>query len=237
MISLLAPVGSTLASSNGGLPAAALLQAAAQRGVLDTIAALASVATTLSLMVLALAAVHVLWNYRKTYAKVNALVDRVHGDLTPLIRHANVIADNVNFLTTSIRSDIQKVNNTIDSANERVEQALSVAERRLNEFNALLAVVQAEAEGVFVSTASTVRGVRRGAASFGARSGTDLASDELDAAELAEDLELESLDGLEGDDLDIQEEDDGDDRDPESAAQALPAAPRVRPRARNRRGA
>jgi uncharacterized protein YoxC len=237
MISLLAPVGSTLASSNGGLPAAALLQAAAQRGVLDTIAALASVATTLSLMVLALAAVHVLWNYRKTYAKVNALVDRVHGDLTPLIRHANAIADNVNFLTTSIRSDIQKVNNTIDSANERVEQALSVAERRLNEFNALLAVVQAEAEGVFVSTASTVRGVRRGAASFGARSGTDLASDELDAAELAEDLELESLDGLEGDDLEIQEKDDGDDRDPESTAQALPAAPRLRPRARSRRGA
>jgi uncharacterized protein YoxC len=237
MISLLAPVGSTLASSNGGLPAAASLQAAAQRGVLDTIAALASVATTLSLMVLALAAVHVLWNYRKTYAKVNALVDRVHGDLTPLIRHANAIADNVNFLTTSIRSDIQKVNNTIDSANERVEQALSVAERRLNEFNALLAVVQAEAEGVFVSTASTVRGVRRGAASFGARSGTDLASDELDAAELAEDLELESLDGLEGDDLEIQEKDDGDDRDPESTAQALPAAPRLRPRARSRRGA
>jgi len=233
----LAPVGSTLASSNGGLPAAALLQAAAQRGVLDTIAALASVATTLSLMVLALAAVHVLWNYRKTYAKVNALVDRVHGDLTPLIRHANAIADNVNFLTTSIRSDIQKVNNTTDSANERVEQALSVAERRLNEFNALLAVVQAEAEGVFVSTASTVRGVRRGAASFGARSGTDLASDELDAAELAEDLELESLDGLEGDDLEIQEKDDGDDRDPESTAQALPAAPRLRPRARSRRGA
>ena len=237
MISLLAPVGSTLASSNGGLPDAALLQAAAQRGVLDTIAALASVATTLSLMVLALAAVHVLWNYRKTYAKVNALVDRVHGDLTPLIRHANAIADNVNFLTTSIRSDIQKVNNTIDSANERVERALSVAERRLNEFNALLAVVQAEAEGVFVSTASTVRGVRRGAASFGARSGTDLASDELDAAELAEDLELESLDGLEGDDLEIQEKDDGDDRDPESTAQALPAAPRLRPRARSRRGA
>jgi uncharacterized protein YoxC len=237
MISLLAPVGSTLPSSHGALPDAALLQSAAQRGVLDTIAALASVATTLSLMVLALAAVHVLWNYRKTYAKVNSLVDRVHGDLTPLIRHANTIADNVNFLTTSIRSDIQKVNNTIDSANERVERALSVAERRLNEFNALLAVVQAEAEGVFVSTASTVRGVRRGAASFGARSGTDLASDELDAAELAEDLELESLDGLEGDDLEIQEKDDGDDRDPESTAQALPAAPRLRPRARSRRGA
>lgn len=214
----------------------AMLQGAADRGVLDTIAALASVATTLSLMVLALFAVQVLWNYRKTYTKVNHLIDRLHGDLAPLLRHANSIADNIDFVTTSIRGDVQKVTDTIGAANDRVQRGLSVAERRLNEFNALLAVVQDEAEGMFLSTASTVRGVRRGAASFGARDGTDLASDELDAAELAEDLELESLDGLEDDDLEIQEEDDGDDRDPESAPQALPAAPRVRPRARSRRG-
>jgi len=209
----LASVGPALVSVYAALRGAALMQAASQRGVLDTIAALASVATTLSLMVLALFAVHVLWNYRKTYTKVNSLIDRLHGDLTPLIRHATSIADNVDFVTTSIRTDIQKVNDTIDTANDRVQRALLMA------------------EGVFLSTASTVRGVRRGAASFGAPSGTDLASDELDAAESADDLELED------DDLEIQEEDDGDDRNPESAAQALPAAPRVRPRPRNRRRA
>jgi hypothetical protein len=216
-----------------------MLQRVVERDTLDTIAVVASIATTLALLVLALVAARVLWSFRSTHTKVNALVERLQNDVAPLIRHANAIADNVNFLTTSIRSDIQKVNNTIDSANDRVKRALTVAERRLNEFNALLAVVQAEAEGVFVSTASTVRGVRRGAASFGSRSGTDLASDELDAADLAEDLELESLggEGLDGDDLELQEENDGDDRDPESAAQALPAAPRVRPRAGSRRRA
>jgi hypothetical protein len=201
------------------------------RSVLDTIAALASVATTLSLMVLAAFAVQVLWNYRKTYTKVNNLLDRLHGDLTPFLRHATAIADNVDFVTTSIRADVQKVNETIDTANDRVQRALLMAERRLNEFNALLSVVQDEAEGVFLSTASTVRGVRRGAATFGARGGTDLASESLDAADPAEDLELED------DDLETQEEDDGDDRNPESAAQALPTAPRVRPRTRNRRRA
>jgi hypothetical protein len=36
----------------------------------------------------------------------------------------------------------------------------------LNEFNALLEVVQQEAEGMFVATASTVRGVRMGAQSL-----------------------------------------------------------------------
>lgn len=230
MSSLMVSVGPALVAASAALRDAAALQAG-QRSVLDTLAALASVATTLSLMVLALFAVHVLWNYRKTYTKVNSLIDRLHGDLAPLIRHATSIADNLNFVTTSIRTDVQKVNDTIDLANDRVQNALLTAEQRLNEFNALLSVVQDEAEGVFVSTASTVRGVRRGAASFRARGGTDLASDELDAADLADDAELDD------DDLEIQEEDDGDDRNSESTAQALPAAPRLRPRARKRRRA
>ena len=229
MSSLLGSVGPALVASTAVRDAAALQ--VGQRTVLDTIGALASVATTLSLMVLALFAVQVLWNYRKTYTKVNNLIDRLHGDLAPLIRHATSIADNVNFVTTAIRTDVQRVTDTIDIANDRVQHALLTAEQRLNEFNALLEVVQGEAEGAFVSAASTVRGVRRGAASFGARGGTDLASDELDAADLADDSELDD------DDLEIQEEDDGDDRNSESTAQALPAAPRLRPRTRNRRRA
>jgi uncharacterized protein YoxC len=229
MSSLMVSMGPALVASTAARDAAALQFG--QRTVLDTIGALASVATTLSLMVLALFAVHVLWNYRKTYTKVNNLIDRLHGDLTPLLRHAASIADNVNFVTTAIRTDVQKVTDTIDIANDRVQHALLTAEQRLNEFNALLEVVQGEAEGAFVSAASTVRGVRRGAASFGARRGTDLASDELDAADSADDSELDD------DDLEIQEEDDGDDRNSESTAQALPAAPRLRPRTRNRRRA
>jgi len=229
MSSLLGSVSPALVASTAAGGAAALQ--VGQRTVLDTIGALASVATTLSLMVLALFAVQVLWNYRKTYTKVNNLIDRLHGDLAPLIRHATSIADNVNFVTTAIRTDVQRVTDTIDIANDRVQHALLTAEQRLNEFNALLEVVQGEAEGAFVSAASTVRGVRRGAASFGARGGTDLASDELDAADLADDSELDD------DDLEIQEEDDGDDRNSESTAQALPAAPRLRPRTRNRRRA
>jgi hypothetical protein len=231
MTSLLASGGPTFVHIVAALRGAAIMQRVTERNVLDTIAALASLATTLSLTVLAVFAVIALWNFRKTYAKVDRLIDRLHGELTPLVRHSTAIADNLNFVTTAIRSDVQKVHDTIDTANDRVQRALLAAERRLNEFNALLAVVQDEAEGVFLSTASTVRGVRRGAASFGAPSGTDLASDELDPADPADELEPE------GDDLEIQEEDDGDDHNPESAAQALPTAPRIRPRTRNRRRA
>ena len=99
-------------------------------------------------------------------------------------------------------------------------------EKRLNELNALMSVVQSEAENLFVSTAASVRGVQTGAASFNRRGGMDLASDELDAADPANEIE-------------ILEEYDGDDGDTEPTPPTLPTAPRVRggPRARDKRGA
>jgi len=62
---------------------------------------------------------------------------------------------------------VQQVNATIASANRRLNQAVALTENRMNEFNALLHVVQQEAEQAFVSTAAAVVGVRTGAATFG----------------------------------------------------------------------
>ena len=92
----------------------------------------------------------------------------------------------------------------------------------MNEFNALLAVVQQEAEQLFVSTASTVRGVREGAAAFRDRQWDRTLR------------QTSSTRPILADDIEIQEEGDGHDATTESAAQALPAAPRVRPRQRSR---
>jgi uncharacterized protein YoxC len=190
-----------------------------------TLAQVYSVATTiiaLSLSVLTVVAIPALWRFRRTYRKADHLLERIYSDITPITHNVNVISENLNYLTTAIRQDIQKVSATIGDANTRVEDAMQVTERRVREFNALLAVAQEEAEHLFLSTASTMRGVRRGAEALRWRGGTDLASDELDAAG-------------EADDLVLQEEGDGDDSSTQPSTQALPAAPRVRPRAGSRR--
>ena len=147
---------------------------------------IASGLATLSLLVLTVALVPAAWNFRKSYAKISDLLDRVYGDVNPLMRHASAIADNVNYITTSVRTDVQQVNATIAAANQRLQQAVALTEQRLNEFNALLAVVQEEAETMFVATASTVRGVRTGAAALhtedfdaGAYDATGAMSEEL----------------------------------------------------------
>jgi hypothetical protein len=168
-------------------------------------------------------AVPAAWRFRNLYRHVDHLLERIYGDITPIMRHASTIADNVDFITTSIRTDVQKVNATIASANERVQDAVAMTEARLNEFNALLAVVQDEAERAFVSTASTLRGMRSGAAIFQHAGGMDLASAESDAAELAEEL---------AEHIERQEEGDGYDSSPQSAAEPIPATPRLRPRTR-----
>ena len=103
------------------------------------ITAIASGLMTIALLVLVVARVPAAWNFRKSYAKVSDLLDRVYGDINPIMRHASAIADNVNYITTSMRTDVQQVNATIAAANERLQQAVAVTEQRLGEFNALLA--------------------------------------------------------------------------------------------------
>jgi len=90
-------------------------------------------------------------------------------------------------VTTSVRADVQELRRTLHDANNGVRNAIDASERRLQELGALLRLAQNEAEHAFVSTASTLRGVQAGAASF-----------QEGARPLEDDEELNDLD----DDLD-----------------------------------
>lgn len=137
-------------------------QVQAEASTFEKITTYASGLASIALLVLAVALVPAAWNFRKSYAKVSDMLDRIYGDINPLMRHASTIADNVNYITTSVRVDVQQVSQTIALANQKLVASVAAAEDRVKELNALLAVVQEEAEGAFVSTASTLRGVRTG---------------------------------------------------------------------------
>lgn len=192
--------------------------------VLQQITEVATIIIALALVVLTLVAIPFAIELRKTQRRVDQLLERTHDDIAGIVRNTGRVSENVSFVTTAIRSDVDKMNAVLHDANDRVRHAMSLTEQQLSDFNALLTVVREEAEHLFLSTASTVRGVQQGAEAFRRRGGMDLASDELDAAEAA-------------DDMMTQEEGDGDDSNPQSAPQALPAAPRVRPRPGSRRRA
>jgi uncharacterized protein YoxC len=155
-------------------------------GMFERIASIASGLMSIAMLVLTVFLVPAAYNFRKSYKRINQLLDRVYADINPIVKHANTISDNVDYITTSIRVDVQQVNRTIAEANRRMMQALKLSEKRINDFNALMEVVQREAEGAFVTTASTLRGVRAGTAAFqqGELNGADDPDEEdLDAEE------------------------------------------------------
>lgn len=180
-------------------------------GMFDRISGIASGLMSIVLLVLAVFLIPAAYSFRKSYLRVNKLLDRLYADIDPIVKHANTISDNLNYVTTSIRVDIQQVNRTIAEANQRMMQALELSERRINDFNALIQVVQREAEGAFVTTASTLRGVRAGAVAF-------------------QRGRLSRTDDLEDDDLELDPEEDGDGNDDADRTEARPAEPRIKPR-------
>lgn len=117
---------------------------------------------TLAILVLTVAVVPAAWNFRKSYQKISELLDRVYADVNPISHHASRIAENIDYVTTALRADVQRASATLTDANTRLQEAIKNAESRVRDFDALLAVVQDESEGAFVSTASTMKGVRTG---------------------------------------------------------------------------
>jgi uncharacterized protein YoxC len=192
--------------------------------VLQQITEVATIIIALAVVVLVLVAIPMALELRKLERRVYQLLERTNDDIAGIVRNTNRVSENVSAVTATIRGDVDKLNAVLQDANERVQQALSATEQQFGEFNALITVAREEAEDLFLGTASTVRGVQRGAQAFRRRGGMDLASVELEAAEAA-------------DDMMTQEEGDGHDSSPESAAAALPAAPRIRPRSGSRRRA
>jgi uncharacterized protein YoxC len=199
-----------------------IITKAADPGFVAKVAAVASSLMTIALLVLAVSLTPAAWNFRKSYKKWNDLLERVYGDINPIMRHASSIADNVDYITTSIRTDVQQVNATVAAANQRLHQAIAVTEERLNQFSALLEVVQDEAEQLFVSTAAAARGVRAGAASL-AQGAPGGAGSRPFAVDLTDTNPAED---------EAEEDDRGNDID--DATQAQSARPRVRPRIRRR---
>lgn len=139
-------------------------QVTAEPGAFSKVTSIASGLMTIALLVLAVGLVPAAWNFRKTYKKVNELLDRVYGDVAPLVRSASIVTEDAREIVSIVKGDVRQVQQTVAAANARLLKAVKEAEERLDQFNALIEVVQGEAESAFVDTAATARGVRTGLA-------------------------------------------------------------------------
>lgn len=163
MTALMSSAGALLLQAARALPDTIVTKQLAQDpGLLTKVTSVATVVLTFTFIALSAALIPAAWNFRKSYKKVSDMLDKVYGDVNPIMRHASTIADNVDYISTSVRVDIQQLSKTIAAANQSLLGAVKAAESRINQLNALLEVAQEEAEGAFIATASTLRGVRTG---------------------------------------------------------------------------
>jgi methyl-accepting chemotaxis protein len=164
------PLG--LAQALGGETVVVIAQPEGWQAWVAILADIATIFIALALIAVALALIFAALQSRKIYGKVHALLGRVREDLSPVIGHATDVAENVNYMSTAIRSDVDQLRASLESARLRITDVAGAAEHRVRRFNALLDVVQDEAEGLFIETASTLRGVQAGARTLREESGT-----------------------------------------------------------------
>ncbi len=138
----------------------------ATTGVLGTLTNLANALVSLALIILVVAMVPAAVGLRKAAKKASALIDRLSGEVSPLVQHATSITDNVDFITSSIREDVRELSRTVRHVTDRVTNGLEVSEQRVAELGALLRLAQDELEDAVVSTAATLRGMRAGVTSL-----------------------------------------------------------------------
>ncbi len=94
---------------------------------------------------------------------VTKLTHQLERQVDPVLDRARSVARNVDFIAEAIRGDVERLTGSVHVLSDRLQQASDHMEERIDEFNALIEVVQSEAEGIFLDTASAVRGVRAGA--------------------------------------------------------------------------
>ncbi len=138
-----------------------------QQGASGSAATSLQVAAEVSTVVMTLISVLLLVVILLVALQLKKLLRSLQQHIQPVTERARVAAENVEYVTGLVRQDVQKVRASVSGLSDRLGEASERMEERVEEFNALMDVVQDEAESVLLDTAAIVRGVRAGAQTVG----------------------------------------------------------------------
>jgi hypothetical protein len=160
MILTAAPAGALALSQ--AAPAADTLVTVASRDAFDVIYAVAAGTFVLLLLVLIVALLGALAELRRGLQAMKRAVAQTREAVLAdeAMERVRETAGHLEAMAGTLRTETDRAGASIRKVSEKVELASRRMEERIEEFNALMAVVQDEAESAFVDTASTARGVR-----------------------------------------------------------------------------
>jgi hypothetical protein len=99
------------------------------------------------------------------------------------MERARSVAENMDFITAAVRTDVQKVHKSVAQLNDRLTQASTRMEERIQDFSALVEMLQSEAEELALDTAAAVRGVRAGSKALAEGNGGPVEEEKGDSKE------------------------------------------------------
>jgi hypothetical protein len=106
---------------------------------------------------------------RASFDRTQVTLEGVGRDLRTLVDRANGVAQNATAIAEALRADLQDVRETVEFANRRARHAVSVMADRVDEFNAALATMQRDTQGIVVTALTAFRGLRAGMAALRGR--------------------------------------------------------------------
>jgi hypothetical protein len=132
----------------------------------EAFAGIAQIVLAIALLAVGLGVLFAALKVKALIRKVEEQGQKLRVDLAPAIHNVTTVSENAVAVSKSVRGDVDRLSGSVTAATEKLQQAAKVAEQRVGEFNALLEVVQEEAEELFIGGASALRGARTGADTF-----------------------------------------------------------------------
>jgi hypothetical protein len=102
----------------------------------------------------------------RAFASLERAGEAFNHRILPIMERVDIAAQDVAKITDAAMSGVERLDETVDHVTDSVDRLLGVAEDRVSEANALVAVALEEAEQTFLSTAGLINAVRDG---FGGR--------------------------------------------------------------------
>lgn len=140
-------------------PADTVVSVAARDGF-DLLLAVAAGLFALVFLVMLAGLLFVFYQIHQAMRSIGEVKDRIASD--PAVESLRKTSTNVEAISEVLKNEVVELSRSVGHLSERLTQASDRMEERIEDFNALMEVMQAEAEDVFVDTAATARGLRRG---------------------------------------------------------------------------
>ena len=134
------------------------------RDPLSAASAWATVGLALAFVLILIVLLFILIELRKLSKAWTGLASVTQDRSRPLIEHANSAAQNVDYISQVLRSDVDRMNVAVRGLVDGIGDTSLDVQGRLRDLSALMDLVQSEAEEAVLDTATKVRSLRSGAA-------------------------------------------------------------------------